>query len=306
MVRRKDPCPCGSGRRYKHCHGQIALKRKIVTSLDGNEVKNLSLSSLVQRMDDIRVEIGVERHGIDFFTLRGETNPFPIPKVACLMATLSVQNKDENQQRRIADAAFRFLLQLDMLSVSSGISNKIVYGPDYKEENWKKPLQWIRASVIDQYQIVASRIALECFFDLIYILHKGVRMPGRSKFSSFRAWVCEPENPYKYFVGHIINAFYFNRNHRQKEVHGTSRFAQCLLRLQVPDSNERNISLELTNVLIDVWRPLVKILNGKRPSSISVFSSCDDFASKYFETLKDPEAKTFDNFVQDLLARHMN
>jgi hypothetical protein len=22
--RRNDPCPCGSGRRYKHCHGAVA------------------------------------------------------------------------------------------------------------------------------------------------------------------------------------------------------------------------------------------------------------------------------------------
>ena len=23
-VGRNDPCPCGSGRKYKHCHGQLA------------------------------------------------------------------------------------------------------------------------------------------------------------------------------------------------------------------------------------------------------------------------------------------
>jgi preprotein translocase subunit SecA len=23
-VGRNDPCPCGSGKKYKHCHGQIA------------------------------------------------------------------------------------------------------------------------------------------------------------------------------------------------------------------------------------------------------------------------------------------
>jgi len=306
MLQRKEPCPCGSGKRYKHCHGQIALERKNIPSLDGNDVKELSLSSLVQRMDDIRVEIEVERHGIDHFTLSGKTNPFPIPKVVDLMETSSIHDKEEIQQRQIADAAFRFLLQLDMLSVSSGITNKIIYGPDYNEENWKKPLHWIRASVLGQYEIIASRIALECFFDLIYILHQGKRMPGRSKFSRFRTWVSEPENPYKYFVGHIIHAFDFDRKHRQKEVHGTSRFANCLLRLQVPDSEERNIPLQLTGTLMNVWRPLIEILNGKQPSCISVFSSCDDFASKYFESLKNPETETFDAFVQNLLTRHMS
>ncbi|MFN8899499.1 MAG: SEC-C metal-binding domain-containing protein, partial [Pseudomonadota bacterium] len=23
-VGRNDPCPCGSGRKYKHCHGKLA------------------------------------------------------------------------------------------------------------------------------------------------------------------------------------------------------------------------------------------------------------------------------------------
>ncbi|WP_343122219.1 SEC-C metal-binding domain-containing protein [Rhodanobacter sp. 115] len=23
-VGRNDPCPCGSGKKYKHCHGQLA------------------------------------------------------------------------------------------------------------------------------------------------------------------------------------------------------------------------------------------------------------------------------------------
>ena len=23
-IRRNDPCPCGSGKKYKHCHGKVA------------------------------------------------------------------------------------------------------------------------------------------------------------------------------------------------------------------------------------------------------------------------------------------
>jgi len=270
-------------------------------SISGKDIKKLSLAALVKRMDDIRVAAEIERYGTDIFKIKEKVNTFP--RVADLLSTTSIKEKEEPQQRRLADAAFRFLLQMDMLTVSYGIANSVVYGPGYQEENWASPRYWMKVAVLEQYQIIASRIALECFFDLIYITHRGDRMPGRSKFSTFRNWVCEPNNPFKYFVGHIIHAFNFDRKHRQKEVHGTSRFAQNLLRLEPPEQTDRNISTDLANVLLSVWSPLVRILNGERPTSIAVFKSCDEFASKYLHSLEDPE--NFDIFVENILATNL-
>jgi hypothetical protein len=80
------------------------------------------------------------------------------------MAASVVRQKDEELRRRIADAAYRFLLQMDLVSVASGISNQIMFGAKYSEACWASPWYQMRTAVLGQYRIVASRIALECFF----------------------------------------------------------------------------------------------------------------------------------------------
>ena len=279
----------------------MGKERMTLAPLTPDEIKSLSIDALVQRMDDVRATAQHERLGSDDWVAR-----LPFPRVADLMSAQLVVAMDEPKRRRLADAAFRFLLQMDMLSVSHGITNAVVYGPNYNESLWSSPSHWMKAAVLYQYAIVASRIALECFFDLLYIADRGDRMSGgRSKFATFRKWVAGKDNPYKYFVGHIIHAFEFNHEHRQREVHGTSRFAHSLLRLQIPDSKERSISYQLSNVLLSVWQPLVQILNGSRPNSIAVFDTSDDFATKYLHFEGRNDEDTFDEFVADLLADRM-
>jgi hypothetical protein len=265
------------------------------------ELAALSLPALVQRMDDVRFEAEIQRYGSEWVSQR--STHFPFPRVADLMSTAAATSKSEDAGRRLAELAFRFLLQMDLLSVASGIGNAVVYGPGYHEGLWLQPSHRMKSAVLDQYQIIASRIALECFFDLLYMVDRGTRMPGDSKFKSFRKWVLEPANPYKYFVGHVIKGYDFDRIHRQREVHGTSRFAREMLRLEPPGSNERNLPLELNNVLMNVWQPLILIMNGDKPGSISVFQGLDDFAQRYFQSHTEPEA--FDDFLGDLINERM-
>lgn len=261
------------------------------------EVKSLDLASLVARMDAVRKLAENERYGSSHLQIAA------LPLVAQVMRTQEVRGKDEAAQRRIADAAFRFLLQLDLLSVSSGIVNREVFGPHYSDDRWESPLHWMKSAVLAQYQIIGSRVALECFFDLMHLVHRGTRMPGDSKFKVFRTWVLEKGNPFSYFVGHIVRAFSFDREHRQAEVHGTSRFAHAILTLQNPTSEERNLPLQLTNVLISVWHPFLEILDGRNPSSMAIFDGTDDFAKRYFESLQDPEG--FAQFLRTLINDRM-
>lgn len=262
------------------------------------EVKSLDLASLVARMDDVRGLAENERHGSIRLQL-----PFQFPMVGQVMCTQTVRGQDEATQRRIADTAFRFLLQLDLLSVSSGIGNREVFGPLYSEALWASPLHWMKSAVLDQYQIIGSRVALECFFDLMHVVHRGTRMPGDSKFKAFRKWVLEEGNPYSYFVGHILKAFSFDREHRQAEVHGTSRFAHAILALQKPTSEEANLPLQLTSVLLSVWHPFLEILDGKKPSSMAILDGTEDFAKRYFESLEDPEG--FAQFLRTVINDRM-
>jgi hypothetical protein len=266
-----------------------------------DDIKQLSLDALVERMDFVRVTAQKERYGLDSFEATEQLMPFP--RVKDLMETSAARHIEESQKRKLADVAFRFLLQMDMLDVTGGITNTVIYGPNYHEGLWGHPSYWMKSAVLDQYTIIASRIALECFFDLLYIVDCGERMRGKSKFGKFKKWVMSSENPYKYFVGHIIEAYKFDREHRQKEVHGTSRFAHSLLRLESPNSEERNSSLKLWNVLKSVWRPLIEIMNGTRPNSISIFNSCEKFADKYFDSHSDPAS--FDDFLKEIMAENM-
>jgi hypothetical protein len=267
-------------------------------SLTSEQVKSLSVHELITRMDLVRVHAEEERYGAEWLGRREKS--FPVPRVADLLTASRFREMAEPHQRRLVDAAFRFLMQSDLLNVSAGIANAVIYDQNYSNALWASPRHWMRAAVLGQYEIVASRIALECFFDLIYIADQGDRMPGKSKFKAFRTWIVQKNNPYKYFVGHIVRGFEFDREHRQKEVHGTSRFAQSLLRLEIPDSDELNISNQLTNVLLSVWAPFIQILQGNRPSSIDVFDTLQDFPTKYFDAEHNPDS--FDQFIVDLLA----
>lgn len=274
----------------------------ILESFTAGEIKALSIDSLINRMDKVRVTAEIERYGEDHFKHSEQRTPFP--RVADLGGTQSWGDLEESTQRRLADAAFRFLLQLDLISASLGISNVVVYGPNFNDESWKSPSHWLRMAALSQYIIVASRIALECFFDLLHIADRGDRMPGQSKFAAFRKWIVREDNPYKYFVAHFIRAFAFDREHRQREVHGTSRFAQAILRLEAPDSTELNILNELTNVLLGVWRPFVQIFDGQRPNQISVFDGLENFSTQYFASREDTES--FDEFIVDLVNNRLS
>ncbi len=273
----------------------------MLPELTPEQVTNLSLSSLIQRMDQVRLHAEEERYGKDFMKLHAG-RPFQL--VSQIMATKIVASKDEAAKRKLADCAFRYLLQMDLVSVALGISNKVVYGPHYHERIWNSPLHWMRAAALDQYCIVASRIALECFFDLIFMADSGERMAGDSKFKIFKKWILKEQNQFVYFVGHIIRAFEFDRIHRQKEVHGTSRFARSLLTLHKHDHAESNIPNQLTNVLLSVWQPLLQILDNQKPGSIAVFDSCDEFAKRYFEHYSDPAS--FSQFVRDIIGDKMS
>lgn len=257
------------------------------------EVRALPLADLVDRMDVIRCRAQSERHPEipDAKILER----LGIGKVADVLNTITAREMSDATKRRLADATFRFLLQMDFVMAAMGISNVVV-----QPMRWSSPRSWINAASLAQYEIIASRIALECFFDLIHVIDTGERMSDKKgKFKAFRTWVLKPGNPFKYFVGHIVHAFHFDREHRQREVHGTSRFSRAILRLQQPDHVELNIPHQLMNVLLNVWDPLVSIMNGTPPNSISSFSSCEQFAEQYFNSMKD--SATFHSFLSDVL-----
>ena len=96
----------------------------ILPSLTAEQVAQLSVPEPIERMDSVRVQAEIERHGEAWFTQHQAS--FPYPRVTDLVSTLVFTSSEEQKRRRLADAAFRFLLQIDFLTVSGGISNGVV------------------------------------------------------------------------------------------------------------------------------------------------------------------------------------
>ncbi len=267
----------------------------MLNELTENQIKNMSLSELVHRMDQIRLCAHEERHR----HLPPEYI-FPPNLVNQFMETSLISCKDEQTKRRLADCAFRYLFQMDLVLASLGIWNRISPDYDYTQAYWSSPTYWLRTAALDQYHIIGSRIVLECFFDLIYIVDTGKRMDGKSKFGTFKKWIKESkgkDNPYIYFVGHIARAYEFDRDYRQKEVHGTSRFVHSILKLQKPDSSESDMKFQLTNILSNIWPRLLEILDGNEPNCIGGVD--EEFANRYFSRKENPD--DFFSFVCKLM-----
>lgn len=270
--------------------------------LSEKEIKSLSLEELINRMDNIRFSIQVEKYGLEWASIQDRHKFFP--RVIDLLNTSKGRLLGEKRARKLVDAAFRYLLQMDMLSSNLGMMNEMIYRHE-KSNSWQSPRHWTRAAALKQYQIVASRIALECFFDLMHIADRGERMSGNSKFKAFRKWVLATSTPYKYFVGHIIQAFEYDRNLRQKEVHGTSRFSQSILKLEKPDSAELNDFMELYNILLSVWKPLIQIMNDEKLSGIfNNVGWSENFALEHVESKEYPAE--FEAFVKQLIEGRFN
>ena len=264
-------------------------------TLTADEIRSLSVDDLVVRMDDVRKRAIEDRYPppVSDTMLRDR------PWVRDIVGSESVRSRNEAVQKKIADATFQFLLQLDFLDVTSGTMNKVVWGPGYHDSMWSSPAHWMRYAALSQYMIISSRIALECFFELIHILDTGSRMSGRSKFSTFRKWVSRSGTPYGFFALHVIYGHQFDRKHRTPEVHGTSAFVHSLLRLDKLDNREANLSFGLLTMLMNIWRPLLDIVNGRKPNGFPVFD--EEETKQFMKMFFNEDETTFQRFVAELL-----
>ena len=233
-----------------------------MNSLTEEELDSLPLKELIQRMDDFLLESNEERYGKlpDGLTIS-------LPRE--LVNTAVVQKWQEPEVRKIAYLVFSYLVQLELSSVSSGFANRILFTEAYKTTDWKSPVFRLRDGVIRQYQIISSRMAFEIFIDLLYCVETGERLTSkRSKLKKFRSWLQDVENRFHYFAHVLLIAYRFDRDVRTLEVHGSSRLPRKALLLKEPEREEMNQPFHLTNALINIWRPLIDILNNIRPTSM--------------------------------------
>ncbi|EKO3846483.1 hypothetical protein M0357_001576 [Vibrio harveyi] len=246
----------------------------MIPELSKEELQQLTVIELASRMDAILEENEIERYGLEAFQFKKDMPGRP--SVTRILQTNHVAKMDTDKQRTLCYLAFNTLLQMEYSNVASAASNTIVYSRNYSEESWKSVKTQVNNSALNQFQIISSRISMECFMELVHFLGEGERIRAKkSTFKSFKKWLNNPENPFSYFATHILRAFVFDRNHRSPEVHGSSKLHGNVLQMKTPNFNDKNKLLQLTNVMLNVWQPLLDILNDGKAYSIQ--GGEDDF-----------------------------
>ena len=234
-----------------------------MNSLTEEELDSLPLKELVQRMDDFLLKSNEERYG-------KLPDGFTISLPSELVNTAVVQKWQELEIRKIAYLVFSYLVQLEQSSVSSGFANKVLFAETYKPTDWTSPVFRLRDGATRQYQIVSSRMAFEIFIDLLHTIETGKRLTSKkTKLGKFREWLQDVKNRFHYFAHVLLVAYRFDREVRTPEVHGSSGFPRRMLLLTEPERGEMNQPFNLTNALINIWRPLIDILNNTRPTSMA-------------------------------------
>jgi hypothetical protein len=242
-----------------------------MNTITDEQLNDLPLENLVSRMDEFLNTAYIERYG-------SLIEHHPVPRVSDVVNSSLVVEQSQESKRQIAYIAYSFLIQMELVYVTSGISNKVLYNENYNEMQWCSPIFRLRHATLSQNITISSRIAFEVFIDLLHVIENGTRIRAKkSKIKSFRDWLRTPQNRFHYFAHILLMAYKFDREHRTPEVHGTSRIPKRLLKLEMPTGEEQNAILDLTNALINSWTPLVDILNGVRPNYMQIIHNDRDW-----------------------------
>ena len=249
---------------------------------------------LVERMDEFILASHKERYG-------EPKSELSIALPSEIINTIAVRKLSVEEIRRIAYICFAYLIQLEMSSVASGFANRILYTPNYSISDWKSPTFCLRNGAIRQYQTIGGRIAFEIFIDLLYIIETGQRLDSKkSKLKAFRKWLCEPNNKFHYFAHVLLVAYRFDREMRSPEVHGTSRFPRQMLLLQMPSFEEANQHFHLINALSGCWRPLLDLLDDRRPHYMQISNEDEEWFNTYMKGNENEIKAKINNMIENL------
>jgi hypothetical protein len=170
--------------------------------------------------------------------------------------------------------------------------------------DWASPIFRLRFGAINQYQIISSRISIEIFIDLLYCIETGERLTSKkSKLKKFRTWLQDVHNKFHYFAHVLLIAYRFDRELRAPEVHGSSSSPRSMLMLQTPTFEDINKQFHLNNVLINIWNPLIEILNDTRPTSMTyVGTSQFEGHQQWFKTYMSGDDDAIEAKLDEMLS----
>lgn len=263
----------------------------MINPIDIAEYNELTADELASRMDSIIQESIVERYGDVAHKLKMFDHQ---PSVVKILQTKHVKQFDPIKQAEICHLTFKCILQMQYDEFSHAASNHYIYGQNYNEDStWKSPNVQIKYAALRQWGVISSRISMECFMQLLHYLGEGERINSKkSTFSAFKKWLLDAENPFSYFATHILKAFYFDRTYRTPEVHASSRLSKSIILMEKPNNEQRNEGMELTGIMLNVWNPLIEILNGNKCNFIVGAKDDFDWLCVYLRDNKDEIKQT--------------
>ena len=261
-------------------------------------------------MDNLLKQLKIDESGLDKIKFVGTANfiptsdgfqkTLPIPLVSDIVFSPTIQKKEHEIQRKVVDVSYRYLMQLAFFDAAVKASDRVYE----KLEKTKSAEANVATSSSLQSQIICSRIALECFFDLIYVCSQGSRMGGKKgKFKTYRSWVTSSKSEYQKFVPLIIAGFEFDRIYRTPEVHGTSKFPYAILDGSLKKLPIWRVRFSMTNALRMSWGTLIDILY-QREGGVFTRSQDADLIDEIFKNSKSRRID-FEKYLKDILSERM-
>lgn len=267
------------------------------------------MSSTVHKMDDLlksaMSEIFTASDNVPIFVGSANFHPphhqdqiaCPIPLVSDIISSPQITQRTVQEQSKIIDITFRYLMQLELFKASVELGD-IAY---QKYETEPSVLNQMKVASSLQHQIICSRIALECFLDLISACDKNKRLAGKSKFKSYRKWMLLEKTKYRKFIPLILAGFRFDRAYRTPEVHGTSRLPYAILEEDLENSPLFKIRFDLTNALQMSWTTLIDILYDRAGGAwTSLVDS--DILNKYYQL----DEKQLELYLKQIFSERLN
>lgn len=228
------------------------------------EMKMFTNIELVERMDLVLRTARAERMH-PYYNENFDLDPY----VSQFFQTQTFQHLSAENIRPAVWKTFDLIVQMEYVRSYSGFQNSLPL-PQHHGDTWESPRHMIPFLAQEQAAIVGARIVLERFMDLIHYLVVGRELSGSSKFDAFKNWLFDMpvDSNWFYLLPQLPWLRKHDKNFRSAEVHDGSKLKKYLVTLQDISSDLQNEALDLTNLLANLWRNVLPILDGRRANSI--------------------------------------
>jgi len=225
------------------------------------ELDNLSTTTLIDMMDMFLINTRLERN-----PHYQPDSPWEI-KIYEFAITNAFGSWPEENQRNFIWKLFDFTLQVEGTNLYLGMYNLLLDSPRFKQFGYKSATVQLELFNLNQSVIISSSTCFERLMHLLHYADTQTELKTSETFSNFKKYLREKDalDPFVYFVFFLREIREYIRKFRTAELHTGSKLKKRILVLDEFTDELSNDLLDLHNIMISIWRPLVDVLNGIRP-----------------------------------------